>query len=102
MIFELRYTAMDMIQAVVMHYYKASPDYKAAPEFLEKLVKEKKLERAYVDKFKELDQLWKDIDHKAIKEVTTGHLENALKLSKEIIDRFKKLLPDDLRGEEIP
>src|SRR3972149_2475698 len=50
MVFELRYTAMDMIQAVVMHHYKAAPDYKAAPEFMEKLVKEKKVEKTYVGK----------------------------------------------------
>jgi len=102
MIFELRYTAMDMIQAVIMHYYKAAPDYKAAPEFLEKLVKERKIEKVYVEKFKELDQLWKDIDHKVIKEATPEQLDKALRLSKEIIDRFKKLLPEDLRGEELP
>jgi len=102
MVFELRYTAMDMIQAVVMHYYKATPDYKAAPEFLEKLVKEKKIEKIYVEKFKQLDQLWKDIDHKVIKEVTAEQLDKALQLSKEIINRFKKLLPEDLRGEEFP
>jgi len=102
MIFELRYTAMDMIQAVIMYYYKATPDYKAAPEFLEKLVKDKKLEKTYVEKFKELDQLWKDIDHKVLKEVTTDHLNKAMHLSKELIDRLKNLLPEDLRGEEIP
>jgi len=102
MIFELRYTAMDMIQAVVMHYYKASPDYKAAPEFMERLVKDKKLEKIYVEKFRELDQMWKDIDHKVLKDVTTDHLKKALQLSKEIIDRFKNLLPEDLRGEEVP
>ena len=102
MIFELRYTAMDMIQAVVMHEYKATPDYKAAPEFLERLVKEKKLEKAYVEKFRELDQLWKDIDHKVVKDVTTDHLKLALQLSKEIIDRFRKILPEELRGDEVP
>jgi hypothetical protein len=93
---------MDMIQAVVMHYYKASPDYKAAPEFMERLVKDKKLEKIYVEKFRELDQMWKDIDHKVLKDVTTDHLKKALQLSKEIIDRFKNLLPEDLRGEEVP
>lgn len=42
MIFELRYTAMDIIQAAVMYFYKATPDYKAAPQYLEKMVKDKK------------------------------------------------------------
>lgn len=102
MIFELRYTAMDMIQSVVMYYYKATPDYKKAHEFLERLVKEKKLEKEYALKFKELDDLWKAIDHKEIREVTTEHLGKAMKLSKEIIDRMKKLLPPDIIGEELP
>jgi predicted nucleotidyltransferase len=102
MIFELRYTATDIVQAVIMHYYKAQPDQKVIPEFLEKLVAEKKLEKEYVDKFKELDKLWKDIDHKVIKEVTAEHLEKALNLTKEMIDRFKKLLPAEIIGEELP
>jgi predicted nucleotidyltransferase len=102
MIFELRYTATDIIQAVVMYYYKAQPDQKAIPEFLEKLVEEKKLEKEYIDKFKELDKLWKDIDHKIIKEVTTEHLGKALKLTREIVDRFKELLPEEIKGEELP
>jgi len=102
MIFELRYTMLDAVQAVVMYYYKKQPDYKAAPEFLEKLVAEKKLEKEYIEKFKELDKLWKDIDHKEIKEVTTEHLEKALQISKQVIDRMKKLLPTDLTGEELP
>jgi predicted nucleotidyltransferase len=102
MIFELRYTATDMVQAVVMHYYRTAPDQKAAPGFMEKLAKEHGLEKVYIDKFKELDKLWKDIDHKEIKEVTTDHLKRALILSKEIIDRFKKFLPEELLGEEFP
>jgi predicted nucleotidyltransferase len=102
MIFELRYTATDIAQSVIMYYYKAQPDQKAIPEFLEKLVAEKKLEEEYVNKFKELDKLWKDIDHKVIKEVTTEHLQKALNLTKEMIDRFKKLLPAEIIGEEVP
>lgn len=101
MIFELRYIATDIIQSVVMYYYKQQPDAKAIPEFLEKLVSEKKLERKYITKFKELDKLWKDIDHKIIKEATVEHLKRAQELAKEIIDRFKKLLPKEIR-EEFP
>lgn len=102
MIFELRYTATDIIQSAVMHFYKAQPDQKAIPEFLERFVKEKKLEKDYIDKFKELDKLWKDIDHKVIQEVTADHLGKALRLTKEIIERFKKLLPAEVLGEELP
>ncbi|MEM5836714.1 MAG: nucleotidyltransferase domain-containing protein [Candidatus Aenigmatarchaeota archaeon] len=101
MIFELRYAATDIIQAVVMYYYKAQPDQKAIPEFLEKLIQEKKLEREYKEKFEELNKLWKDIDHGIIKEVTSQHLEKALSLAKEIIDRFKSLLPEEIKGEEL-
>lgn len=102
MIFELRYTMLDIVQAVVMYFYKKQPDYKTAPEFLEKLVKEKKLEKVYIEKFKELDKMWKDIDHKVIKDVTAEQLERALVLAKEMIDRFKKLLPAEVLGEELP
>jgi predicted nucleotidyltransferase len=100
MIFELRYAAMDIIQAVVMHYYKAQPDYKDAFTYLEKLKNEKGLEAEYIEKFKELDKLWKDIDHKVIEEATTQHLERALQLTNEIIERFKNLLPKEIIGEE--
>ncbi len=102
MIFELRYTAMDSIQAVVMYHFKAQPDYKDATKYLEKLVKLKKLEKKYVDMFSELNQLWKDIDHKQIKEVKAEHLERALKITKEIIERMKKLIPKEILGEELP
>lgn len=102
MIFELRYTATDACQAVIMHYYKAQPDQKSIPKFLQKLVKDKKLEKKYITKYKDLNKLWKDIDHKEIKEVTTQHLEKALNLAKEIVDRFKKLLPKEIIGEELP
>lgn len=102
LIFDLRYTMLDIVQAVVMHYYKETPDYKKAPEFLEKLVKEKKLEKKYVDKFVALDKLWKDIDHNEIKEVTTEHLDEALKITEDVIERMKKLLPKDFVGEEMP
>lgn len=102
MIFELRYTATDMIQAVVMYFYKKQPDQKAIPEFLEKLVKGKKLEKEYIQKFDELNKLWKDIDHKIIKEVNTEHLNRALILTKDLIERFKKMLPKDILGEELP
>ena len=102
MIFELRYTMLDIVQAVVMHHFKEQPDYKKAPEFLEKLVKEGKLERDFIDKFAELDKLWKDIDHKIVKDVTTDHLEKALILTKDMIERFKKLLPEELLGEDLP
>lgn len=101
LIFDLRYTMLDMVQAVVMHYFKETPDYKKAPEFLERLVKERKLEKEYVNKFIELDKLWKDIDHGEIKEVTTDHLNHALKLAKDVIDRMQKLLPKDFISEEL-
>lgn len=101
MIFDLRYSVLDIIQAAVMHYYKAQPDYKKAPEYMEKMVKEKMLEKEYIDKFKELDSLWKKIDHKEVKEATAQHLDTALKLSKEIITRFKEMMPKEIIGEDI-
>ncbi len=102
MIFELRYCASDVIQAAVMYFYKAQPDLKGIPGYLEKFVKEKKLERVYIEKFNELNALWKAIDHKEIKEVTTKHLEKALQLTNDIITRFKKIIPKEVLGEELP
>lgn len=102
MIFDLRYSVLDIIQAAVMHYYKAQPDYKKAPEYMEKFVKEKMLEKEYIDKFRELDSLWKKIDHKEIKDATPQHLETALQLSRELITRFKAMIPKEIVGEDLP
>jgi predicted nucleotidyltransferase len=101
-IFDLRYCASDIIQAAVMHHYKAQPDMKDIPKFLEKFVKEKKLEKIWIKKFQDMNKMWKDIDHKIVKDVDGEYLENALKLSRSIIDRFKKLIPKDVLGEELP
>ena len=102
MIFDLRYSVLDIIQAVAMYHYKATPDYKKAPEYMEKLVKEKQLEKSYIDKFKELEALWKKIDHKEIKDATPQHLETALKLANDIITRFKSMIPKEIIGEDLP
>lgn len=100
-IFELRYAAMDAIQAAVMYHYKAQPDYKDALKYLNKFVEDRKLEPEFIEKFKELDKMWKDVDHKIVKEVDAEYLEKALNLSKELIERFKKLLPEEVVGEQI-
>lgn len=99
MIFDLRYAATDACQSVIMHYYKEQPDQKHIPEFLKKLVKEKGLEKECVEKFVELDKLWKDIDHKKIKEVKPEHLEKAMELAKDIVERMKKFLPEDIETD---
>ena len=96
MVFDLRYSATDIIQAVIMHEYKQQPDQKDIPKFLKKLIDEGKLEAEYLEKWKEIDKLWKDIDHKVVKEVDAEYLGKALQISKEIIDRFKKLLPKEV------
>jgi len=101
MIFDLRYAATDACQSVIMYYYKTTPDQKHMPEELEKLVKDKKLEKEYIDKFQELNKLWKDIDHKVIKDVGAKHLERAMTLATEIIERMKKLLPKELTELDI-
>lgn len=102
MIFDLRYAATDACQSVIMYYYKTTPDPKHMAEELEKLVKEKKLEAEYIEKFKELDKLWKDIDHNRIKEVGPEHLKKAMALASDIIERMKKLLPKELTKMELP
>jgi predicted nucleotidyltransferase len=99
MVFELRYSATDIIQAVVMHYYKAQPDHKGIPEFLEKLIKEKKLEKEYLKKFKDLNKLWKDIDHKKVNDIDGEYLNTALQLTADIVERMNKLLPKEFQVE---
>jgi len=99
MIFDLRYCASDIIQAVVMHYYKTQPDPKEIPKYLEKMVEEGKVEKEFLEKWKEIDKLWKDIDHQIVKEVNGEYLQKALTLTQEIIERFKKLLPKDILEE---
>jgi predicted nucleotidyltransferase len=102
MIFELRYSASDVIQAAVMYHYKDQPDLKDIPKFLERFVKEKKLEKIWIEKFNAVNKMWKDIDHKIVKNVDAAYLDKALTLTKEIIDRFKRLIPKDVLGEELP
>ena len=79
-----------------MYYYKTTPDQKHMAEELNKLVHEKKLEPECIEKYNELNKLWKDIEHEAIKEVTAEHLSNAMNLATNIISRMKKLLPSEL------
>ncbi|OGI14781.1 hypothetical protein A3K63_02815 [Candidatus Micrarchaeota archaeon RBG_16_49_10] len=101
-VFDLRYAATDICQAVIMYYYKETPDQKGIPDFLKRLVKEGKLEAEYIEKFDELNRLWKDIDHKAIEKPDTKHLEKGMALAGEIIERMKKLLPPELVDVEVP
>ncbi len=100
MIFDLRYAATDACQSVIMHYYKETPDQRHMSEWLEKLVKEKKLEKEYIEKFEQLNQLWKDIDHERIKKVEVSHLQKAMTLASDIIGRMKQLLPKELQEFE--
>jgi predicted nucleotidyltransferase len=98
-IFDLRYCASDAIQAVVMHYYKTQPDPKEIPKYLEEMVNEGKIEKEFLEKWREIDKLWKDIDHRIVKEVNGEYLQKALNLAQEIIERFKKLLPNEILEE---
>jgi hypothetical protein len=70
-------------------------------EELNKLVKEKKLESEYINKFLELDALWKDIEHEKIKDVNAEHLNKAIGLATSIIEKMKKLLPKDLTESDL-
>lgn len=95
MVFDLRYSASDIIQAVVMHFYKQQPDQKEFPKWLERLVKEGKLEDEWIEKWVELNKLWKDLEH-GKREMSVKELGKALALTQQIIDRFKKLIPEDI------
>jgi predicted nucleotidyltransferase len=101
-VFDLRYAATDICQAVIMHHYKEMPDHKRMIEFLEKLVKEHGLEKEYIEKYKELNKLWKDLDHKRVETPTPDYVAKADKIARQIIERMKELLPEDLQEIEFP
>ncbi|OYT42661.1 MAG: hypothetical protein B6U78_00585 [Candidatus Aenigmarchaeota archaeon ex4484_224] len=95
MIFDLRYAVLDIVQAVIMHFYKEQTDAKGSIKFLEKMVEEGKIEKEYLDLFKEIDKIWKDIDHK-IKEASVDDLKRAYEIANKIVDKFKELIPKDI------
>ncbi|MGC9059093.1 MAG: nucleotidyltransferase family protein [Candidatus Aenigmatarchaeota archaeon] len=95
-VFDLRYCASDIIQAAVMYLYKEQPDPKDIPKYLEKMINENKIEKEFLDKWNELNKLWKDIDHQIVKEIDANYLQRALNLTKEIIERFKQILPKEI------
>jgi predicted nucleotidyltransferase len=98
-IFDLRYCCSDIIQAVVMYYYKTQPDPKEISSYIEKMIKEGKIEREFLEKWKEIDKLWKDVEHQTVKEVDGIYLQKALNLTKEIMEMFNKLLPKEILEE---
>ncbi|MGC9200717.1 MAG: nucleotidyltransferase family protein [Candidatus Aenigmatarchaeota archaeon] len=98
-VFDLRYCASDIIQAAVMYLYKEQPDPKDIPKYLEKMINENKIEKEFLDKWNELNKLWKDIDHQIVKEIDANYLQRALNLTKEIIERFKQILPKEIMEE---
>ena len=101
-VFDLRYAVTDICQAVIMNFYKEMPDQKKMPEFLEKLVKDHGLEKEYIQKFKDINKLWKDLDHKLIETPTPEYVAKADKIARDMIERMKKLLPKDLQEVNIP
>jgi len=98
-IFDLRYCASDIIQATVMFLYRAQPDPKEIGSYLKKMVEEGKLEEEWVNKWEEINKLWKDVEHKIIEEIDGNYLQKALSLAIEIINRFRKFLPKELLEE---
>jgi len=100
MVFEMRYAALDTCQAVAMHMYKQQPDAKAMPDALRRMVKDRRLEAAYVRKFEQLNKLWKDIDHGKVKKIDCSYLGKAVVLADEIVSRMDRLLPKEMREEK--
>ncbi|MEM5881848.1 MAG: nucleotidyltransferase domain-containing protein [Candidatus Aenigmatarchaeota archaeon] len=91
LIFELRYCVIDIIQAVIMKKYQYIPDPKTIPQYLEKLIEEKIISKEYLEKYNEIDSLWKKIEHKEIKEVDGSYLDKAIKITNDFIETFSKL-----------
>ena len=99
LIFDLRYCATDMAQAVIMYHFKEQPDPKDIPKFLEKFIEEGKLSKECLERYKQLNGLWKKIDHKEIEKVEMEHLEMAKELATKIVEELKKLIPKDILEE---
>ncbi|MFH8080829.1 MAG: nucleotidyltransferase domain-containing protein [Candidatus Aenigmatarchaeota archaeon] len=97
LIFDLRYAATDICQAVIIYNYREAPDQKNMPEYLKRLVKDKKMSPIFVEKYEKLNKLWKDLDHELIKKVSIEHLKEAMELSTSIIEEMKKHLPDYIK-----
>jgi predicted nucleotidyltransferase len=100
-IFDLRYAATDISQAVIIYYYKEAPDQKNMPEYLKRLVRDKKLPASCIEKFETLNKLWKDIDHNVIKNVTIDHVKEAFELSNSIIQEMNKFIPQELKNYDV-
>jgi len=101
MIFDLRYAATDICQAVIIYHYKEAPDQKNMPEYLKRLVRDKKMPESYIEKFERLNKLWKDLDHNLIKKVTIDHLKEAFELSNSIIQEMSKFIPQDIKDYDV-
>ncbi|MEM5830318.1 MAG: nucleotidyltransferase domain-containing protein [Candidatus Aenigmatarchaeota archaeon] len=91
LIFELRYCVTDILQSYIMKKYQKIPDPKNIPEFLEKMIEEKIIEKDYLDDYLEINSLWKKIEHKEIKEVDASHIDKALKITEKFLEKFSKL-----------
>ncbi|MEM0324501.1 MAG: nucleotidyltransferase domain-containing protein [Candidatus Aenigmatarchaeota archaeon] len=91
MIFDLRYCVIDIAQAVIMKKYNYIPDPKTIPQYLEKMINENIISKDFLDKYLEIDLLWKKIEHKEIKEVDGNILDKAIKITDEFIKVFSKL-----------
>ncbi|MEM5815119.1 MAG: nucleotidyltransferase domain-containing protein [Candidatus Aenigmatarchaeota archaeon] len=99
LIFDLRYCGSDIIQAAVMYTYKVQPDPKEIKVYLKKMIEEGKLEEEWLNKWEELNELWKNIEHKSVKNVNGEYLQKALILAEGIIERFKKFVPENILEE---
>lgn len=91
LIFDLRYCVIDIAQAVIMKKYNFAPDPKTIPKYLEKMIEENIISRDFLDKYVEIDSLWKKIEHGEIKEVNGELLEKAIRITSEFINNFNKL-----------
>ncbi len=79
-------------QAVAMLAFKHQPEPREIPSVLEKLVKEGKLDKKFVDYYVSVFQLWKKIDHKEISDIPGDVVEKQRKETREFVDMMKTFL----------
>ena len=90
---DIFWATMSPCQAALMLYGVSPPTPKETVKLMEEIFvkKEKILEKKYVDILEEIRQVYKDIEHEKLKEISGKDIDRLLNNSKELLERIKKL-----------
>src|SRR3989344_2781641 len=90
---DIFWATMSPCQTALMLYGVSPPTPKETVKLMEEIFvkKEKLLEKKYVDILEEIRQVYKDIEHEKVKEISGKDIDRLLSNSKELLERIKKL-----------